>query len=289
MPQDDSPFDRILRFTGQMFRRRRVRHEPRPYYYLGPDIAMTRLVDGHHLYVDPRDESVGVYIITRGFWENHVGRILAALVSEGDHVVDVGSNIGYHAVAMAARVGRSGSVTAIEANPHLARLAAMSLRFNRYDDRTSVIQKAASDTAGTVRFTTSGRNGGGGHLHFPNSTLGEDTQILEVETVRLDDLDLPSIRLIRIDTEGAEAMVLRGAERLLQRRDVVVCMEWDTIQMSSRSDPALLIDWLAAMGFRFWRITHASELIEVVSTEVIDLPFCDLLLSRSPVQMPSSG
>lgn len=261
----------------------------RPYYYLGPDTAITRLTDGHSLYVDPRDQSISAQLIVRGFWEPETHEVICGLVTSGDRVVDVGTNLGYYALAMAKRVGPTGYVTAIEANPHLARLAGSSLRFNHYGDRARVLQKAASDSAGTVRFTISGQNSGGGHLHFENSTLGDDTQVVEVETVRLDDLDLGDIKLIRIDTEGSEALVLRGAARLLQRPDVIVCMEWDTIQMRTRSDPAELVAWLSDQGFRFWRIVtglHAPErLIEVPAAAMVETAFCDIIASRRPVSL----
>lgn len=265
----------------------RGQHALRPYYYLGPDTAMTRLTDGHWIYVDPRDHSISAQLITRGSWERETHAVIRALVSPGDRVVDVGTNLGYYALAMAKGVGPSGHVTAIEANPHLARLVRLTLQFNKYSNYTRVLQRAASDSLGTVRFTTSSQNSGGGHLHFENSTLGDDTRVVEVETVRLDDLDLGDIKLIRIDTEGSEALVLRGAAGLLQRPDVIVCMEWDMIQMRSRSSPAELVAWLAGQGFRFWRITTgqdpAGPLVEVAASQMVETAFCDMIASRQPV------
>lgn len=272
---------RVAKFWRRLVQGGRSRQDaPRPYYYLGPDIALTRLKDGHHLYVDPRDETVSASLITRGFWESHIARVVHGLVSPGDHIVDVGSNIGYYAVTLAARVGPKGSVTAIEANPHLARLTKMSLRYNGYADRSRVLQKAASDHEGEVRFTTSSRNSGGGHVHFENSTLGDDTRILDVQTVRLDDLGLDDVKLIRIDTEGSEALVLAGAALLTVRPDIVICMEWDTVQMSSRSSPTAFANHLASLGFRFWWINRWSDLIEISTTDLPNLAFADLIVSR---------
>lgn len=123
--------------------------------------------------------------------------------------------------------------------------------------------------------------GGGGHLHVWDDALGEDTQVIAVDMMRLDDLDVPSPRLIRIDAEGSEAQVLRGAERMLERPDVVICMEWDIVQLSSRGEPSELSGWLKEKGFRFWRITRDGELVEVRQEAMTQLAPTDLLVART--------
>ena len=251
------------------------------YFYLGPNLALTRLNDGHHLYVDPQDESVGIHLIARGRWEDWVYKVAIALVSEGDHVIEVGANFGYYSVGMALKAGPHGSVTALEANPALADYLKRSVNFNGYNKRIFVVQKAASDVNGTVQFTSSPRNAGGGHLFIEHAHLGPDTKVYNVETVKLDDLDTPAPKLIRIDAEGSEPLILRGAERLLRRPDICVCMEWDVLQMSSRSDVPSLIDWLTGLGFRFWRIGPDSSLNLTQSEQLPGLPACDIVMARS--------
>ena len=102
-----------------------------------------------------------------------------------------------------------------------------------------------------------------------------------METVRLDDVVQGSPRVIRIDAEGSELLILRGAERLLQRPDVVICMEWDIYQMASRGDVNAFADWLSNLGFRFWRIGYDSSLVEVQASALPETTQCDLVVARA--------
>ena len=249
------------------------------FYYLGPDLALARMKNGLYLYLDPQDESVGAHLITRGYWENWVYSVVCHIVKPGDHVVEVGANFGYYTTAMARLVGPEGRITTLEANTHLAGLIWKSLNFNNFLARVEIIAKAASDQAGTAAFRSSRSNAGGGST-LPGASP-EDPEITIVETVRLDDVVQGSPRVIRIDAEGSELLILRGAERLLQRPDVVICMEWDIYQMASRGDVNAFADWLSSLGFRFWRIGYDSSLVEVQASALPETTQCDLVVARA--------
>lgn len=254
----------------------------RDYFYLGEGLGLTRLKSGHFIYVDPREESVCAHLIAHGSWEPWTNDVVLALLAQGDHVLEVGAHVGFYTLGMAHKVGPSGSVTSLEANPRLAALADRTLRFNGYANWARIIQKAASDVAGAVRFSISRQFGGGGHLYVWDDAFGADTEILDVEAVRLDDLDIPAPRFIRLDAEGSEILILRGAERLLERQDVILCMEWDIIQMVSRGDPAEFAQWLAAKDFRFWRICTDGRLVEVPGADLAQTAPCDIVVARTP-------
>lgn len=256
------------------------------YFYLGESLAMTKLRSGHFIYVDPQEESVCSHLIAHGDWEPWIYNIVVDLVKPGDHVVEVGGHVGFYTLGLAAKVGPTGSVLTFEANPRLAGLAARSLRFNGYAGWARVVQKAVSDRAGTLKFALSRQFGGGGHLYIGKQTLGADAELLEVDAVRLDDLKLKNIRLLRIDAEGSEPLILGGAAKLLAQPGLVICMEWDLIQMRSRSNPAAFVEYLTGMGFKFWKITTSSKLESVAPEAMLKLRPCDVIVSR---EAPMSG
>lgn len=253
----------------------------RPYFYLGEGLALTRLKSGHFIFVDPLEESVCAHLIAHGTWEPWIEKVVLGLLRPGDNVVEVGGHVGFYTLAMAHRVGRMGSVLTFEANPRLAALSSRSIRFNGYAPWVQIVQKAASDTSGSVRFSTSRQYGGGGHVYVGENSLGGDTQVLEVDAVRLDDLDLPRVRLLRVDAEGSEPLILAGAENLLRQPDIILCIEWDVVQMRSRADPQHLAKQLQQMGFKFWRIAVSSELMPVDCEALGELDACDLVIARS--------
>lgn len=252
---------------------------PRPYYPLSPDMALTRLRDGHWLYVDPLDESVCHRLVARGDWEPWGHRIVRRLARPGDTVLDVGAHVGTYALTLARAVGPKGSVTAVEANPRLADLLDRSIRMNGHD-HVRLVRAAASDRAGETSFTVARRFAGGGQLGLEGVPVAPGRDAFAVPTVRLDDLVEGTARLIRLDIEGAEPLALAGAPRLLARPDVVLFMEWDTVQMAARRDPADFAAWLAAQGFGFQRVTRRAGLVPVAAADLPALPPGDLLIRR---------
>ena len=84
--------------------------ESQRYFPLDQGLGLTRLQDGHFLYVDPMDEAVAAHLIARGYWENWIHRVVCTLVQPGDHIIEVGANFGYYTVAMARQAGPDGSI-----------------------------------------------------------------------------------------------------------------------------------------------------------------------------------
>ncbi|MNX69981.1 Protein-L-isoaspartate O-methyltransferase [compost metagenome] len=252
----------------------------REFFYLSEGIGLTRLRSGHFIYVDPLEESVCAHLIAHGQWEPWARDVVLGLIEPGDHVLEIGGHVGYYTLGMAHKVGPQGSVTTFEANPRLAALARRSVRFNGYSGWVDVRQQAVSNEAGRLRFTVSRQFGGGGHIYVRDGALGADSDVIEVDAVRIDELKLPEIKLVRIDAEGSEPLILRGAEKLLQKPDIVLCIEWDIVQMRSRTPPAEFAAWLAGMGFRFWMITTCGKLEPVAVADLLKLAPCDLVVSR---------
>jgi FkbM family methyltransferase len=156
-------------------------------------------------------------VVTEAIWR---------LAAPGDTLVDVGANVGYMSLAMIARLGHAGRVFSYEPQPGVfeelsANVAAARERFPRID--VSVRREALSDCVGTARFVVpkgTGSNRGLAHID-PGGTVSVITQ-------RLDDCadELgPAIALMKIDVEGHEPAVLRGASKLLEKgaiRHVVI-------------------------------------------------------------------
>ncbi|MGV3578110.1 FkbM family methyltransferase [Brevundimonas sp.] len=283
------PLTRILRGHGPIgFHHAAVRRRPvggREYVYVEPGVAIARLNAGPALYVDPVDDQICADIILRGAWEYWVSAVVLALLKPGARVVEVGANVGYYTLIMANRVGRTGHVTALEANPRLVGLINRSIQVNAFGPRVRVVAKAALDGPGSADFVSFRRNSGSGHITATpdgwfDPTMGEPEHY-RVETVRLDDLDCGKVDLIRLDAEGSEPFILKGAAGLLQANpDIVVCMEWSVIQMGSRTSVPDFVRWLSSLGFRFWRIGPPTGLTPLTEADLLTLEHCDVVVSR---------
>lgn len=244
---------------------------------------MTRLKSNYLIYVDPLEESVCSHLIAHGDWEPWISEVVLKLVNEGDNVVEVGGHVGFYTLGLAARVGATGSVLTFEANPRLAALAQRSVRFNGFGPRVRIEQKIASNQKGTMKFMVSRQFAGGSHLYLRDGMLSKDAEVIEVESVRLDDLKLPKIDLLRIDAEGSEVLILEGASKLLDNPDMIVCLEWDVVQMRSRSKPQDLITSLSAKGYRFWCIETNATVSPLKPEDMMQLKSCDIVASRKDI------
>lgn len=259
--------------------------EAQTYFLLGPELALKRLNAGPALYVDPQDEQISASIILTGSWEPWVSAVVLSLLRLGDRAVEVGANIGYYTALMAARVGPEGFVTSLEANARLVRLIDRTVRVNGFVDRTRLIAKAAMGAPGTIDFVSFRSYSGGGHVPlFLDASYGEEhgePERYQVEAVRLDDLGCGRVDLLRIDAEGSEPFILRGAEDLLRANsDIVICMEWSRVQIGPRVPLTEFLDWLQGLGFGFWLIGPPTGLTPMSREALMDTLHCDIVLSR---------
>jgi FkbM family methyltransferase len=141
-------------------------------------------------------------------------------VSPGDIVWDIGANVGMFAFASADKVGEFGQVLAIEADPFLASLLQRSAQMKRsHHLNVKILCCAASDETGIAKFMIAERGRASNSLEKSGhrSQAGGVRYVQYVPTTKLDDLinDFGRPNFVKIDVEGAEAFVLRGAERIL--------------------------------------------------------------------------
>jgi FkbM family methyltransferase len=185
-------------------------------------------------------------------YEPEVTTALRAVLREGDTVVDIGANSGVLTVLMGAAVGPTGTVVAVDPSPRAIERVQAQARVNTFAN-VRVVQAALGATARRETFLA-GRTGIGA---LPTAdaeyTLPES---FDVEVMRLDDLavDLSDIALVKIDTDGSELDVLRGAETLLVRTRPAIVFEFYPEGMRRRSASAsALFELLERHRYRFLR------------------------------------
>ena len=183
---------------------------------------------GHALHVSP-DAAMKLWQRDLGAVDPFLLRMAAELARPGMTIWDVGANVGLFAFAAAFAAGASGRVLAVEADPWLAGLLQRSAETAppAYA-RVEVLAAAVSDAPGTVELCIARRGRAGNHLKaVPGSTqTGGTREVRQVPAVTLDGLldRSPAPQVVKIDTEGAELLCLRGGGRLLREvRPVLLC------------------------------------------------------------------
>jgi FkbM family methyltransferase len=151
--------------------------------------------------------------------------LLAQLVKPGMTVVEVGANIGTHSVPLA-RSCFPGPLYLFEPQQRVFQLLCANLALN--DIRNAIAYpEAGGDEAGFVVVPPIDYGAAynfGGVAVLPNDP---ETRGLRVRATPLDSLDLAACHLIKIDVEGFEVQVLRGAAQTIAKHRPLLYVEND--------------------------------------------------------------
>lgn len=128
----------------------------------------------------------------------------------GGTVIDVGGNIGSVAIAAGAHVGASGTVLTFEPSPKFANIISTNIRHNHFADRVTLHQVALGAAAGTVHLNEAVADDTTNHIAQTGNPVAQET--LDHFTA-----DLSVIDFCKIDVEGYELEVLKGAANTLAK------------------------------------------------------------------------
>jgi FkbM family methyltransferase len=144
--------------------------------------------------------------------------LMRRFLRDGDNVVDVGANIGDLTVPLAGMVGDSGRVYAIESHLETFNVLCANLALNGIRN-TKPINAFVADSEDVDTGSAWGK------FAFVSQKWG-------ASFLALDQLDLPSCRLIKVDVDGKELEVLRSGEMLIERYRPVLYLENDVREAS---------------------------------------------------------
>jgi FkbM family methyltransferase len=153
----------------------------------------------------------GVHKCWLGSYEAEKQRAISAAVREGMVIWDIGANVGFYTLAFARSTGHRGCVVAIEPLGENAAYLLEHITINKIRN-VQLIQAALSDSDSLVSFSFGTSNYMGkieteGLYKIPSTSADALIQTY----------GLPVPALIKIDVEGAEALVLAGASDLLTK------------------------------------------------------------------------
>ncbi|MEK7114206.1 MAG: FkbM family methyltransferase [Patescibacteria group bacterium] len=176
-----------------------------------------------------------------------VENFLVQFLQEGDVCIDIGANVGFYTLLASVLVGESGKVHAFEPTPRTFEVLCKNTA-----DKNNVmrINAALMDAEGKRRLVDYGVLKSGLNAILPDSGAPEALNVVPVETTTLDSYCLMhGIRptFIKIDTEGAEEMVLKGGRRTLEAHHPTLIIE------VQRESPQSVVALLADIGYRAYQ------------------------------------
>lgn len=253
------------------------------------DHVITTLDDGTPIIVNIHDRCVCWFTRLMGYWDNIETKALGRIIKPNFTIIEVGSNFGVHTLRMAKLVGENGKIFAFEANPNVSKYLKETIKMNNLQNRVHVYANAVADVAYEGFMVYGLKNIGGGHIIHDNEEAAQICKISEctpIKTVVLDHL-FPDekIDMLKIDAEGAEPWIIKGAKNLIKRNpNIILMMEWAPDQWErNHLSQHEFINILIENGFKFWGLSRDNILEPLTVQQISQVVTRDIVASRQEV------
>lgn len=221
------------------------------------------VANGIPMWVDTRDRVIATHLLGGGVWEPSETAAFLAHARPGMCVFDVGANIGYYTLLAARAVGPSGRVFAFEPEPRNFELLTRNVAENGFTN-VRLVNAAVSSTEGVMRLHLDDANFGA-HSFEAGSVRTSSGRSVEVATVLLDGFAdearvFEAGVLVKVDVQGAEALVVAGGRRILELPGTTALMEvWPEALARAQADAARLLAELEVLAFQFEDVEAPEE------------------------------
>ena len=186
--------------------------------------------------INKHDNTIGMCISEYGYWGTADIKLIEGIVratlrpDEPTCLLDIGSNIGTHALAFGKFPFQNLTVHAFEAQREIYYMLAGTIALNNlsnvYCHHTAVSNVSGLELNMPMVDYSSNSNFGSYELEVAKfsdtSDMYIDGKFEKIQTIRIDDMRLNHVRLIKIDVEGMEDKVVEGChETIVANRPIV--------------------------------------------------------------------
>lgn len=186
--------------------------------------------------------------------------------------LDIGANVGYFTL-MAKAINPDIAVYSFEPNPNNIKKIEENIKLNNFQN-IELSSSCVSDAAGTVSFSVPPINESGwGRITNDHLPLDNFTHIT-TNAITLDQLmsenyfknNTPD--LVKIDVEGNEYKILKGAKEFLTKNSAILCIELNEPCLKDcGSSSQEIIQYLKNFGYKCYAIQNDDKIIEAHENE----------------------
>ena len=178
------------------------------------------------------DKLIGECLLATGSYEPHVLPVFLESLRKGDSVLDIGANIGIYPLLAAKRVGKKGTVCAIEPVAKNVRSLCAGILANGFQN-ISVLPVAASDKSSAIAVVRHSDSSNGivdSHVNFSGDCDYVPTQRLDALLGGLKRLDV-----MKIDIEGHEPLAWAGLKSLVEAHRPLIFTEFSPVAIRNHA------------------------------------------------------
>ena len=187
-------------------------------WFFDDSIVRVRFMDVIYSFYCPKGYDFNIFL-NPYFHEYDITSFVCAILQEGDIFIDVGAHGGLYTILAGKKVGSKGKVISVEPNPENLKFLRLNVKLNKLND-VNIIPKAADEEKRKIAL-----------FYCTNDTAltsalrkAKSSKRIYVETTTIDHITktFEFVKMIKIDTEGYDMHVLKGAERTLLKTLYVV-------------------------------------------------------------------
>lgn len=211
----------------------------------------TDIRDGLLIWVNLRDSFVSQGCL-RNNWEEPVVDFILSHLQKGHEFIDIGAHIGWFTLITAQRLKLlgGGHVTSFEPRNDLHAMATRSIHENNLQEIVTLHQRTLGDKDSELSLGQAQYNAVVINSPARGGYAGDDHEAGRI--VRLDDIPLsgkPGV--IRCDAGGAEGLIFKGGQAMLQRHQPLIVTKLDISRLSSasRMTADYFLAWMKAIGY----------------------------------------
>jgi FkbM family methyltransferase len=186
-------------------------------------------------------------------------------LKKGDTVVDIGANIGTLTLLSASLVEEDGKVYSFEPNPRTYKYLLKNIKLNGFNNIGTFCMALGDKTSVAELADLSSDD-----MNHILSDKSENIRTINIKLSRLDDLltsSIKKINLLKIDVEGYELFVLKGAEKLLEKTECIYYESWEKhyTKFNYKTQDVMIL--LKEKGFKIFRIVSKGYIHEVKESD----------------------
>jgi FkbM family methyltransferase len=225
------------------------------------------------------NEGIDLAIYLFGAFERDLVRCYSKQINAGATVLDIGANIGAHTLPLARATGPTGRVIAVEATSYAIGKLRTNLSLNpelqfRVAPVHALLVANSADSAESHIYSSWPLNDQGTTHPVLSGALKSvgAARICTVDQL-VTEMSLPSVDFVKLDVDGHELSVLRGAAKTVEAYHPRIIMEMAPYCHADKPGQfEALVDWLGAAGYHFTHVETGRPLPSTASKLIKHIP-----------------
>lgn len=214
---------------------------------------------------------IGRSIYYYGEYEAGTLSVLKDFLHTGDVFLDVGAYVGFHACIATQFVGETGFVYAVEPNPEIYKILLTNIRINKLTRIFPLEIALGAEESEAIIYDYDRANRAAASLIRPQGVseeLGKRVRVTAIDRL-IENKQLRIPTLIKIDVEGFELEVLKGAKTLLEDSQApMLCVEYSNLHPQYRGTTRDIYTFIKSVNdYSFYKLKKGkgvpSELVRI--------------------------